>query len=87
MLNLLVDVVANFGVSSLFSNIGTGLITKSDSKILNKVAIGLGTFIVGSMVEEAAADHIKRKLGLLKEEVVENTDEKEDEEDGREVSE
>ena len=91
MIDILVSAITNFGISSLASNIGTNLIVKSDKKWLDKVAIGLGTFLVSSYVEDKVAEHIKSKIDGLKEEI-DNTGlvgcckEKEDE-DGGEISE
>lgn len=86
MVDILIDAIANFGISSLASNIGTNLIVKSDKKILDKLAIGLGTFLVSSYVEDKVSEHIKKKVNDISEEVKEGLEKKEVE-DGREVSE
>ena len=64
MFNLLVDSVVKFGISSLFGNIGTTMITKSGNKFINKVGIGLGTLLINEMVCSSASKFIKDKIGL-----------------------
>lgn len=86
MVDILIDAIAIFGISSLASNIGTNLIVKSDKKILDKLAIGLGTFLVSSYVEDKVSEHIKKKVNDIPEEVKEGLEKKEVE-DGREISE
>lgn len=92
MIDILVNAITNFGVSSLASNIGTNLIVKSDKKWLDKVAIGLGTFIVSTYVEDKIAEHFTNKINSLKDDILDGglvgccKDVKEDE-DGGEISE
>lgn len=64
MFNLLVDSVVKFGISSLFGNIGTTMITKSGNKFINRVGIGLGTLLINEMVCGSASKFIKDKIGL-----------------------
>lgn len=85
MINTLIDIAVNFGVSAVSSNIGAGLITKCNKKFIDKVAIGFGTLIVSTVVEDICADHIKKKVSTFfsnDEEEVEK-----EEENGGEISE
>lgn len=92
MIDILIEAVTNFGISSLASNIGTNLVVKSERKILDKVAIGLGTFLVSAYVEDKIADHLKCKINKAKDDILDCglvgccKDAKEDE-DGGEISE
>lgn len=84
MLELISDIVIDFGVSGLVSNIGATLITKSDKKWQDKLAIGLGSVIVGSMVRTAAKKHVNEKIEEVKKSIAPW---EEVEEDGGEISE
>ena len=66
MLNLLTDVVVNFGVGSLFGNVGATLVTKSGNKVVDKIALGIGTAIVGAMVKDAASKFVCGKVEEVK---------------------
>lgn len=84
MLELISDIVVDFGVSGLVSNIGATLITKSGKKWQDKLAIGLGSVIVGSMIRTAAKKHVTEKIEEAKQAIT--LDIKEDE-NGGEISE
>jgi hypothetical protein len=62
MLELLTDVVVNFGISGFMSNIGATLITKSGKKWQDKLAIGLGSALVGMVVQDAAKKAINTRI-------------------------
>lgn len=66
MLNLLTDMVVNFGVGSLFGNVGATLVTKSGNKVVDKIALGIGTAIVGAMVKDAASKYVSGKIVEVK---------------------
>ena len=87
MINTLIDVVVNFGVSAVSSNIGAGLITKCNKKFIDKVAIGLGTFVISTVVEDICADHLKKKVNDFFSSDEEAVEENKEDEDGGEISE
>lgn len=82
MIDILTEVIVNFGLSSLASNVATTLITKSDKKILDKIGIGLGTVIVSSVANDICTKHIKNKIEDFKQQFIEKEDS-----DGGEISE
>lgn len=85
MLGLLTDVVVNFGIGSLFGNIGTKLVTESGNKVIDKVALGLGTAIVAGMVKDAAKKYVDGKIDDVKD--MFKKPEEEVKKDGGEISE
>lgn len=85
MLGLLTDVVVNFGIGSLFGNIGTKLVTESGNKVIDKVALGLGTAIVAGMVKDAAKKYVDGKVDDVKD--MFKKPEEEVKKDGGEISE
>lgn len=81
MLNLLTDVVVNFGVGSLFGNVGATLVTKSGNKVVDKIALGIGTAIVGAMVKDAASKFVCGKVEEVKDMIATKKSEQEEEVD------
>ena len=81
MLNLLTDVVVNFGVGSLFGNVGATLVTKSGNKVVDKIALGIGTAIVGAMVKDAASKFVCGKVEEVKDMITSKKSEQEEEVD------
>lgn len=86
MFDVITDIVVDFGVSSLFGNIGATLVTKSGNKIMDKVAIGLGTAMVGLVVKDVTKKYVGEKVGEVKD-ILKKKSEKEVNEDGGEISE
>jgi len=85
MIDILTEVIVNFGLSSLAGNIATTLITKSDKKILDKIGIGLGTVIVSSVANDICTKHIKQKINDFKDSIT--PEYMKEDEDGGEISE
>lgn len=85
MLGLLTEVVVNFGIGGLFGNIGTKLVTESGNKVIDKVALGLGTAIVAGMVKDAAKKYVDGKVDDVKD--MFKKPEEEVKKDGGEISE
>lgn len=90
MFDVITDIVVDFGISSLFGNVGATLVTKSGNKIMDKVAIGIGTAMVGFVVKDVTKKYMNEKVGEVKDILKKKTDkesEKEVNEDGGEISE
>lgn len=86
MFDVITDIVVDFGISSLFGNVGATLVTKSGNKIMDKVAIGLGTAMVGFVVKDVTKKYVGEKVGEVKD-ILKKKSEKEVNEDGGEISE
>lgn len=62
-----VSVGAGFGVSALIGNIVTTVTTKSGSKLVDKICIGIGTAVITGIVGDKVNDYIHEKAEKLHE--------------------
>ena len=90
MLTTILGWAASSAVGSFIGGIAGNVIKKTDSKIYDKIAIGVGATIVANVLGDICIEHIEKRVAETKDaadKIIEMAKQKEDEANGGEVSE
>lgn len=67
MLTTALSIIADIGISSLLTNVVATTTTKVGCKLIDKVAIGIGTFAIGAVISDATANYIQKQVDAVSE--------------------
>lgn len=67
MLTTALSIIADIGISSLLTNMVATTTTKVGCKLIDKVAIGVGTFAIGAVISDATANYIQKQVDTITE--------------------